>query len=262
MQVCEGQRQNHHDQAAQGVEDLAPKLDFITLRGLPVVVQMADVLEQIKRRHAVRLEQRCGNHVGTDVGGPAPLWQFLVLYLGFIRRALVKDAALHIAQHPGGVVRTLHLSCCCTGLRGDLALLVKLKDAHVDQPAIGADGTHVDGEGVVVLARLEPRPGGTRTEFAQVAHLDQLGRFVGEWSQVVTHSKGQQHKEATQCEQRAQCQPGAHAAGAHDGEFRALRQARHHKNGADEHGDGQQLIQMAGNAERDKQQGMGQLVAV
>jgi len=141
-------------------------------------------------------------------------------------------------------------------------LFIELKDPHIDQATVWPNGAHIDGVGVVVLLLLEPGPCGACTELAQVAYLDQLGGLVGQWCQVVADSKGDQHKKTAQGEQGAQGQPRAHAAGAHDGELRALRQARHHKDGANKHRDGQQLVEMAGDAERHEQQGVRQLVAV
>lgn len=150
---------------------------------------MADVLEQVERGHAVWLEQGGCHHVCADMGVPLPLGQFLVFYTGFGVAALEENTALYIAQVPGAGLAGADLPGRCVGLRGNAALFVELKDPHIDQATVWANGAHIDGVGVVVLLFLEPGPCGASAELAQVAYLDQLGGLVGQWCQVVAHSK-------------------------------------------------------------------------
>ena len=89
---------------------------------------------------------------------------------------------------------------------------------------------------------------------APVARLDQLRPAVGVGRHVVADGEGQHHEAQSQQQQGAQGPPGPQAAGAQDGVFRALRQPRHHEDGADQHRDGQQLVEMARHQQGDVEQ--------
>jgi len=70
VQVGEWQGHDQHHKATQGVENLAPELDFVTLGILIVAGQMAYVLEKLPGSHVVGTEYGCSHHVATDLGGP------------------------------------------------------------------------------------------------------------------------------------------------------------------------------------------------
>jgi hypothetical protein len=98
---------------------------------------------------------------------------------------------------------------------------------------------------------LEPGAGvaGQRVD-ALVLGLEQLpGSFRG-GRKVVADGEGQHDEADAQQQQGAQRPPRTQAAGAKNGVFRALCQPRHHEDGADEHGDRQQLVQMAGDQQQ------------
>ncbi|MOA02245.1 hypothetical protein D3C78_1216880 [compost metagenome] len=141
-----------------------------------------------------------------------------------------------------------------------MALGVEFEDAHTDQLAVLAQGVHVDGKRMLALALLEPGAGGPRGQTAELRGLDQLRRALGRGRNVVADRKSQHHEAAAQHQQGAQGHPGPHATGAHDGEFRALGQPGHDVDRADEHGDGQQLVEVAGQAQQHEQQGVRRLV--
>jgi hypothetical protein len=83
---------------------------------------------------------------------------------------------------------------------------------------------------------------------------------VGVGRHVVADGEGQHHEAQSQHQQGAQGPPGPQAAGAQDGVFGALGQPRHHEDGADQHRDGQQLVEVAGHQQGDIEQGLGHAV--
>jgi hypothetical protein len=258
MQVGKGQGQHHHHQAGQRVEHLAPELDLVALRRLAVVLEVADVLEQVDGGHAIGLEHGSGHHVGGDGGGPQELRRFFLGDVGVGGVLARKNAATGFQQHPSVIHKA---GAGCVDLRCHASLIVKLEHAHALHAAVGDDRAHVDRIGAVTLALLEPGASGTGTQAPLGAGLDELRCLVAQGGEVVADRKCDQHKTETQGQQGAQRAAWAQAAGAHDGEFRTLCQPRHDKDRPDQHRDGQQFVQMTGNAQSHRQHGERNVVA-
>ena len=142
-----------------------------------------------------------------------------------------------------------HLAAFGSG-GGHQAVVAELENVHAAHFAAAGEGTHVDEEDVAGLALLEPGAGVPHGDAPLGAGFQQLAGPFGQWGHIVAHREGQHHKAQAQHQQGAQGLPGPQAAGTHDGEFGALCQPGHHKDGADEYGDGQQLVEVVGNGQR------------
>ena len=142
-------------------------------------------------------------------------------------------------------------------LQHHAALTIELEHTDALQGTVGAHGTDIDGQRVAIVFFLEPGAGGAGGRgLAQVLGLGHQGHALGGGRNVVADRHCQYHKADAQQQHGAQRQPGPQAAGAHDGELRALRKSGHHKDAADQHGNRQQFVQMVRDAQGHGQQGM------
>ena len=73
MQIRKRQRQHHHDQARQGIKQLAPELNFVLLGVLSIGLQMAHISEQID------------GAVASSAGGIRVIWLFFAHQIRFDR---------------------------------------------------------------------------------------------------------------------------------------------------------------------------------
>ena len=244
MQVGKGQCQHHHHQAAQRVKNFTPKLDFIALGRLLVGLQMLDVLEQIDCAHALRFEECRRHHLGADLVRPDKAFHFQQLDLGVRLVPGREYATNHTTQAPGivGIYRRLF------SLRHghQEALVVKLKHAHPMQTAIGFESTDVDRVLGMQLSLLQPGTGLSGRDSPLVTSLQKLRGAVCHRCQIVANRNGQNYKNQSKLQQRAKGPPGPKAAGAQDGVLRTSGKTRHDKDGANQHCNRQQFVQMCG----------------
>ena len=244
MKVSKWQGQHHHHHAAERIEHLAPELDFVTLRGLAVGVQMLDVLEQVDGAHPVGLEQRHRHHLRTDLGRPAQGRHLDPLDFGQV--ALGGEfASLGVQQRPGTVPR--EPPARRLRHRHQKAARVGLEDPDSAHVALGRQRVDVHVEGVECLLFLEPGTGLAEADPPFVAGLEQLRRAVGHRRQVVAGGKGEQREDQAEPEQGPQRPPGAKPAGAQDRVFGTVGQPRHDEDRADQDRDRQQFVQVVGH---------------
>ena len=107
MQVGEGQGERHHHEAGEGVERAFPELDLVALRRLLVVGQVADVAEQLDRRHGRQRQHGRRHHAGRErTLGARPAWRASPRWPRRGRRRRQARPARHanVVELPGVVV--------------------------------------------------------------------------------------------------------------------------------------------------------------
>ena len=104
VQVGKGQGQYHHHQTAQWVKNLLPKLDFVLLGGLPIGLQVADVLEKINGAHAFGPQYGGGHHFGAELGGPAKTVHRRSIHPRGTGIGAGEFGVVHLFQQPGLVL--------------------------------------------------------------------------------------------------------------------------------------------------------------
>ena len=229
------------------------------MRRLPVELQVAHVLKQVNGSHAVGAQQGRADHFRADLVEPGKTG---LAHGGGVGARLGAAAVLgthHVLQQPG--LRRPELRLLGLGHRDDAALVVQLENTDIAHRAVCVERADVDGKSAVSLFFLDPGAGFAHCEVALKARFEHLRRFVRQGRQVVAHRKSDGDKHQAQQQQRSQGLPRAQSTGAQNSELRTLRQARHDKNAANQHRNGQQLVDMVRDHERDVNQRLRHRVA-
>ena len=263
MQVGEGQGQRHHHEAGERVEGLAPELDVVGLGGLLLRRQVFGIAVQLQRRHRHGWQHGRGDDAGVQRALPVQPVELLLADDHLADRAAarhgagVPESAPDRLQMPQALCIDVHLAGL--GARHQPALGVELVDAHVLQGALAADAADLDGVAALLavnaLVVLEPGAALGRVGVAHEAGPQLVAAALELWRDIVADDEGQHGEHRRQPRQQAQRAGGPEAAGAQDGELAALRQPGERHDGADQHRDREQLVEVAGQLHRGQQRG-------
>ena len=154
MQVGKGQCQHYHDQAAHGIKDFFPELNFVFLCRLPVGVQVVHVLEQTDSAHALRAQNRSSHHFRADLRGPAEGLHVCAVHPCAFAVSRFEFSPVHCVDQP--VIVPAEACGLALRHRDQQALVIKFKYANIAHAGITGQRAHIDGVIAIGLFLLEP----------------------------------------------------------------------------------------------------------
>ena len=262
LQVGEGQRQRHHHDHRERIDDLLPEGDLVLAGVLRVFAQMPDVAVQVQPGHAVWLHEQHAEDLGPELGLPVQRGRGGPPGAHGRRQARGRHVGeadlLDLAQLPAVAPPPARAARFQQAAQAHLR--IELEDPHVAQGAVGKQLPDVHEAHQVHLARrvaggvLDPQAGaelpGDRAADRRQPQL--LPEALGRRRQHLAHQRGEHRQGEPHAGHHPQGAPAAQARGAHGGVLGVRSQLRERVDAADQRRDRHQLVHVGRQAEQDE----------